>query len=187
MATGSHNTQDAQLNQDNQWASGSLGQFNNGIGSYMSNVNSTLSAGNPYQSKQYLQKQNVMTSGAMNSANTKERQQLRDTTRRAGGNTAAIANTIASSARQGQRDLTDYNATRDTSNEDRWLQERDGLMRGQLAGAEASGGVFGTEMGGANNALNNITSRQNEADQMWSEFGGKAIGAAGAGLAAGHV
>jgi hypothetical protein len=187
MSTGSHNTQDKQLNQDNQWAGGALDQFNNGVGSYMSNVNAALGAGNLYQSKQYLQNQNLMTSGAMNAANTREGQQLRDTTRRAGGNTAALAGTIASSARQGQRDLTDYNATRDTGNTDKWLTERDNLMRGQLGGAEAEGSVFGTSMGGANNALNDITNRQNEADQMWGDIGGHALGAAGAGLAAGKV
>ena len=187
MATGSHHTQDAQLKQDNGWAGSTLNNFNNGIGSYMSNVNGALAAGNPYESTAYKTNQNLETSGAMNAANTREGQQLRDTARRAGTNTAALAGTMASSAREGQRNLTDYNATRDTQNEDKWLQERDNLMRGQLAGAEAEGGVFGTEMGGANNALNDITNRQNNADDLWANMGGKAIGAAGAGLAAGHV
>lgn len=35
------------------------------IASFMGNVNSTLSAGNPYDSKDYLKKQNLQASGAM--------------------------------------------------------------------------------------------------------------------------
>jgi hypothetical protein len=184
MSSGGHSTQQGQLNQDNNWAKGTLGQYNSGIGSYMSNVNADLAAGNPYQSKAYLQNQNLQTSGAMNSANTREGQQLRDTARRAGTNTAALGNTMASSAREGQRDLTQYNAQRDTGNEDKWLQYKSGLERGQLAGAGSEAGVFGTEMGGANNSLNALTSRENNVDDMWANLGTGAMQGAGAGLTA---
>jgi hypothetical protein len=185
MSTGGHATQSNQLNQDNDWAKSSLTNYNNDIGSYMSNVNAALGAGNPYESTAYKTNQNLETSGAMNSANTRAAQQLRDTARRSGTNTAAIANTIASTNRQGQRDLTQYNAGRDTANQDKWLQERDNLMRDQLNGAQSEAGVFGTSMGGANNSLNDITQRQNSADELWGNLAKAA--ASGAGVAAGSI
>lgn len=186
MASGATGTDKNQLNQDNQWASNSLGAYNSDIGNYNSNVNATLGAGNPFASKPYMENQNIATSAAMNSANTRENQQLRDSAKRAGTNTAAIAGTEAESARQGQRDLTAYNATQANQNEDRWLQERDGLLRDQLAGAQSQAGVYGTQMGGANNALNAYTSATNAEDQMWAGLGEAALMGAGtgAGLAA---
>ncbi len=66
------------------WQNTSLSNYNNDIGSYMSNVNSQLAAGNPYQSKSYLTNQNLQTSGAMNSTNDAAQQQLRDTALRTG-------------------------------------------------------------------------------------------------------
>jgi hypothetical protein len=184
MSTGGHSTQQGELNQDNNYAKGALGTYNSDIGSYTSNVNAALGAGNPYQSKPFLTNQNLQTSGAMNSANTREGQQLRDTARRAGTNTAALGSTIASSARQGQRDLTDYTAGRDNANEDKWLQQRDNLMRDQLNGAQSEAGVFGTAMGGANNSLNALTNRENNADDMWAGLDTAAMQGTGAGLTA---
>ncbi len=183
MATGAGDTDKQQLNQYNNWENSTLPQVQSDIGNYNSNVNATLAAGNPYQSRSYLQNQNLQTSGAMDSANTRENQQLRDTARRAGTNTAAIAGTEAESARAGQRDLTQYNAQRDTSNEDKWLQEQQGLLKDQLAGANSEAGVFGTEVGAANNALSNYTSAENAEDQLWASLGGAA--ATGAGVGAG--
>jgi hypothetical protein len=178
MSTGGHATQQGQLNQDNQWAGSALNSYNNQIGDFNSNVNSTLAAGNPYQSKQYLTNQNLETSGAMNSANTREGQQLRDSARRSGTNTAALADTMQSSARQGQRDLTQYNAARDNQNEDRWLQQQQGLMKDQLEGANSQAGVYGTSMGGANNSLNALTNREDSVDQMWGSLAGDYMKAA---------
>jgi hypothetical protein len=179
MSTGGHATQQGQLDTDNTYAKNALGAYGNDIGSYMSNVNSTLAAGNPYQSKSFLTNQNLETSGAMNAANTKEGQQLRDSARRSGTNTAALAGTIASSAREGQRNLTDYNAARDNQNEDRWLQQQQGLMKDQLEGANSEAGVYGTSMGGANNSLNALTQREDSMDQMWGNLAGSVIGAGG--------
>lgn len=183
MASGGTGTQKEQLGQDNDWARNALGTYNSDIGSYNSNVNALLHAGNPYQSKEYLQNQNLETSGAMNAANTRAKQQLTDVTRRAGGSTSAIASTIADTARQGQRDLTNYNATRDTANEDKWLQEQQRLLGDQFQGAQSEAGIYGTSMGGANNALSNLTQRQDSEDAMWSNLAGAALG--GAGLGAG--
>lgn len=186
MATGASSTDKNELNQYNTAEQGTLGNYGSDIGSYMSNVNSTLRAGNPYQSKSYLTNQNLETSGAMNSENTALGGKLRDTARRAGTNTAAIAGTEAEAARQGQRDVTQYNAARDTANEDKWVQEQQGLMRDQLAGAQSEAGVYGTQVGGANNALSNYTSAENAEDQMWAGLGEAALTGAGtgAGLAA---
>jgi hypothetical protein len=184
MGSGSTDTQRNQLNQDNNWASGALSSYNSDIGNYNSNVNATLAAGNPYQSKQYLQNQNLQTSGAMDSANTREQQQLRDNAARTGTNTASIGDTIASSARQGQRDLTNYNATRDTMNQDKWLQEQQQLYGDQLAGANSQAGVYSTAMGGANNSLNNLTQRQDSVDNMWAGLGTSAMSGLGSGLTA---
>ncbi|HEY1808843.1 MAG TPA: hypothetical protein VGG42_09790 [Acidobacteriaceae bacterium] len=183
MATGASDTDKDQLNMYNGVESGALGNYNSDIGSYNSNINSTLAAGNPYASQPYLENQNIATSGAMNAANTREGQQLRDTTRRAGTNTAAIAGTIADSARTGQRDLTQYNATQANENEDKWLNEQQGLFRDQLAGANSEAGVYGTAVGGANNATSNYTSAENAQDEMWGQI--ISAGEAGAGAGAG--
>lgn len=182
MASGASDTDKAQLNRYNDFENSTLSAYNSDIGSYMSNVNAALRSGNPYQSKSYLENQNLQTSGAMNAENAREGQQLRDAARRSGTNTAALAATTASSARQGQRDLTQYNAGRDTANEDKWLQEQQGLLRDQAEGANSEAGVLGTETGGANNALSNYTSAQNAQDQMWAQLGSAAMTGAGAGL-----
>jgi hypothetical protein len=186
MSSGAAGTDQNELNQYNAAEAPTLGQYNSDIGSYTSNVNSTLAAGNPFATQQYLQNQNVATSGAMNSANTKETQQLRDSARRSGTNTAAIAGTQAASARQGQMDLTNYNATQANQNEDKWLQEQQGLFKDQLAGAQSEEGLYSTQVGGASNALSNYTSADDAEEQMWGQLAsGAATGAGvGAGIAA---
>lgn len=163
-----------------------LGSANSGLDDYMSNVNAQLSAGNPYESKDYLTKQNLTTSGAMNSEKDAEDQQLGDTVARTGTNSAALANTEAESARQGERDLTDYNAARDTANEHAWQGEKDQLTRDQLAGAEGYGNLYATQQGAANSALSNYTTAQDAQDEMWAQMAGAAAQGAGtgAGLAA---
>lgn len=181
MSSGASGTDKNELNQYNGWEQNTLGQYNSDAGSYMSNVNSTLAAGNPFQSQPYLENQNIATSGAMNSANTTEQQQLRDAARRSGTNTAALASTIADSARQGQRDLTQYNATAANQNEDKWLQVQQGLLGDQLAGANSEAGVLSTETGGANNAVSNYTNAEDAEDQMWGQLGSAAMMGAGTG------
>jgi hypothetical protein len=146
----------------------------------MSNVNSRLAAGNPFEAKDYLTKQNLETSGAMNAANAAEKQAEGATVARTGTNSAALANTVASSARQGQRDLTAYNAARDTANEQEWLKQQDQLMKDQLAGAQSEADVYKTGIGGQSSDLSSMTSADNAAQA--AEFGliDSAVGAGGA-------
>lgn len=165
-------------------ADAALGAYNGDMGDYMSNVNSAIASGNPFESKDYLTKQNIETSGAMNAENAAAKEQLGRTARATGTNTAALADTAASSARQGQRDLTNYNATRDTENENRWLGERDQLMRDQLAGAQSEAGIYSTGTGANTNDLRSMTSAQQAEDQMWGSIISGAEQGAGAGMGA---
>lgn len=178
-ATGANNDANAQYT---DWEKTAANNYQNDMAGYTSNVNSTIAQGNPYQSRSYLQNQNLMTSSAMNAANTKATQQLRDTALRTGTNTAAVAGQVAENARAGQRQVTDYNATRDTANEDKWLSESDRLRQEQLAGANSEAGMYSTNVNGRNNALGNLTSIQNSQDAMW-EAGIGAVGSVGAGAA----
>jgi hypothetical protein len=160
------------------WETGALNGYNNDINQFTSNVNSQISAGNPYQSQQYLQNRNIATSGAMDSANTKAAQQTRDAALRTGTNTASVAASNAENARAGQRQLTDYNATSDTQNEDKWLSQQDKLTQEQLQGANSEAGMFGAEESGRASALNNLTTLQGQDDALW-QAGIGAVGTAG--------
>ena len=142
-------------------------------------MNSTLSAGNPFESKDYLTKQNLATSGAMNSENDAATQALQQNVARTGTNSAALAGTIASNARQGQRDLTQYNAGRDTANENTWLQQQDKLLGDEATGASEEAGLYSTSLGGQNSTLG--TAQQGEDAQAQANDGmiDAGIGAAG--------
>lgn len=164
------------------WEKSSLNNYNSDMSGYMSNVNGAIAAGNPYESKSYLTNRNIATSGAMNSADTAATGALRDTALRTGSNTAAVAGQVGANARAGQRDLTNYNATADTQNEDKWLQQQNMLRQQQLAGATSEAGVYGTSVSGRNNALSNLQSGQNSEDDMWAGLGKSAMQGAGAGL-----
>ena len=134
-------------------AASSFGAASGDIGTYLSNVNSQLAAGNPFESKDYLTHQNLETSGAMNSANDAEKAALGQTVARTGTNSAALANTVASSARQGQRDLTQYNAGRDTANENTWLNQQDKLLGDEATGSSQEAGLYGTSLSGQDSTL----------------------------------
>lgn len=172
----------AAADQNGADAQKTLGDANSGIADYMSNVNSRLAAGNPYESEDYLKKQNLETSGAMNSEKGALDEELGSTVARTGTNSAAIAATEADAARQGQRDLTGYNAGRDTANTDKWEQEKEGLTRDQLAGADAEGKLYGTATGAQSSNLNAYTTAEDAQDQMWAQLGEAAMTGAGAGL-----
>lgn len=155
-------------------AASSYGAASGDIGQYMSNVNSALSAGNPFEAKDYLTQQNLQTSGAMNAENDAEKQALGSTVARTGTNTAALANTVASGARQGQRDLTQYNAGRDTSNENTWLNQQDKLLNDQARGASEEAGLYGTALNGQNNSLSTaakLAEDENAATNGWINKG----------------
>ena len=132
-------------------------------------MNSTLSAGNPFESKDYLTKQNLATSGAMNSENDAATQALQQNVARTGTNSAALAGTIASNARLGQRDLTQYNAGRDTANENTWLQQQDKLLGDEATGASEEAGLYSTSLGGQNSTLG--TAQQGEDAQAQANDG----------------
>lgn len=164
-------------------AASSFGAASGDIGTYLSNVNSQFSAGNPFESKDYLSKQNLETSGAMNSANDAEKAALGQTVARTGTNSAALANTVASSAREGQRDLTQYNAGRDTSNENTWLNQQDKLLGDEATGASEESGIYSTSLGGQNSTLG--TAQQGEDAQTQANDGMIDAGIAAAGSVGG--
>lgn len=163
-------------------AAGALGGYNSDIASYMGNVNSQLAAGNPYESEDYLTKQNLETSGAMNSENDAAKESLGKDVAATGENGASIANTLAEGKRAGSRDLTQYNAGRDTANEDKWLQERQGLTRDQLAGANSEADIYGHATGAQDSALSSYTTASDAEDQMWADLAKAGMGAAGTGI-----
>jgi hypothetical protein len=164
-------------------ASTSFGAASGDIGTYLSNVNSALASGNPFESKDYLTNQNLQTSGAMNAENNAEQQALGSTVAKTGTNSAALANTVASSARQGQRDLTQYNAGRDTSNEDTYLNQQDKLLGDEATGASQEAGLYSTSLGGQDSALG--TAQQGEDAQEQADDGMIDAGVGAAGTVAG--
>jgi hypothetical protein len=174
----SHNAQDAEKAAATSHGSNSdeaLGAYKGDIGDYMSNVNSAIAAGNPFKSRDYLTSQNVATSGAMNSANDAARQAEQQVVARTGTNTAALAGEVGSQARAGQRDLTAYNATRDTENESRWLSQRDQLFHDQLEGANSEAGVMGTQLGAQTNNLKAWSDDEASRNAMWAQLGSAAL------------
>jgi hypothetical protein len=184
MSRDAAETDKAAATTDAGTAAGALGSYNSDIGSFMGNVNSQLAAGNPYESESYLTNQNLQTSGAMNSENDAAKEALGKDVQSTGENGASVANTLADSKRAGQRDLTNYNATRDTANEDKWLQDEQGLTRDQLAGADSEAGMYGHATGAQGTALGDFTTASDAEDQMWAGLGEAAMGGAGTGLGA---
>jgi hypothetical protein len=160
-------------------ATAAYGQAQGDIGGYLSNVNSALAAGNPFESKDYLTQQNLDTSGAMNSENAAAKQQEQSTVARTGTNTAALASDVAENARAGQRDLTQYNAGRDTSNENTWLNQQDTLLGDQAKGAGLEAGLYGTSVGAQDATLNTAQQGEDTQSQENDKLLGQGIGAAG--------
>lgn len=120
----------------------------------------------------------------MNAQNDAEKQALGQTAARTGTNTAALANTVASSARQGQRDLTQYNAGRDTANENTWLQQQDKLLGDEATGSSQEAGLYGTSIGAQDSTLNTAQTGEDtqseENDKMIDSAISSAGGVAGA-------
>lgn len=160
-------------------ASTAFGSAQGDIGNYMSNVNSALAAGNPFESKDYLTQQNLDTSGAMNSANTAAQQQEQGTVARTGTNSAALASDVAENARAGQRDLTQYNAGRNTSNENTWLNQQDKLLGDQAQGASEEAGLYSTSLGGQNSTLSTAQTGADAQEKATDGMIDAGIGAAG--------
>lgn len=157
---------------EGQNAAESFGAAQGDVGNYLSNVNSALAAGNPFESKDYLTQQNLATSGAMNSEKDAADQALQQTAARTGTNTAALANEEGNIARTGQRDLTNYNATRDTANEGTWLNQQDKLLGDEATGAGEEAGLYGTSVGGQSADLGSLT----KADSAYNELEDQLLG-----------
>jgi hypothetical protein len=160
-------------------ASAAYGAAQGDIGTYLGNVNSALAAGNPFESKDYLTQQNLDTSGAMNSADTAAKQQQQSTVAKTGTNSAALANTVAETARTGQRDLTQYNAGRDTSNENTWLNQQDKLLGDQASGAGLEAGLYGTSVGAQDSTLSTAQQGEDEQESSNDKLIGQGVSAAG--------
>jgi hypothetical protein len=165
-------------NQYTNWEQTAANNYQSDINNYNSNVNSQIAQGNPYQSKAYLTSQNIQTSGAANAADNQANQQTRDAALRTGENTASVAATDASNARDNARTVTDYNATRDTANTDKWEQDQQELDKDQLAGASSEEGMFGADTTGRDASLGDLTTIQGQQDALW-QAGIGAVGAAG--------
>lgn len=182
MTNSNEGTDNAAASQDSTNAQASLGGADADLADYMENVNAQQSAGNPYESKQYLEEQNLATSGAMNSEKGATDEALGHTVATTGTNSAALADTEAEAGRQGARDLTQYTAGRDTSNEDKWLQDQQSLNRDQLAGAQEEGSLYSTATSGQDSTLSSATSAGNAEDEEWAQLGQGAMTGLGSGL-----
>ena len=169
----------AAATEDASNAAAAYGGAQGDISNYLSNVNSTLAAGNPYESKDYLTQQNLETSGAMNAENDAARQQEQQTVARTGTNSAALANDVAAEARTGQRDLTNYNATRNTENEGKWLGEQQNLLGDQARGAGMEEGLYGTSIGGQDSTLGTAQTGEDEQENSTNSMIDAGIGAGG--------
>jgi hypothetical protein len=163
----------------------SEGNFNNDMDMYMSNVNSQLASGNPFQSTAYKTAQNLDTSGAMHSTNDAADQAMRGASLRTGMNANAIPGQEAENQQKGQMTMDAYDANRDTNNEDSWLKDQSDLTHDQLAGADAENSNVGTMAGQADTTSGQLIQKEENEDQMWAGLGESAIGAGGKVLAAG--
>lgn len=162
------------------WEKGTKAGYDSTIAGYNNNVDGLLAKGNPYQSTEYLTNQNKLTSGAMNSQNTASAAAERGAALRTGTNTAAVSAQRSANSLSGQRQIDNYNASRDTQNQDKYLQWQQGLLQDKLAGANSQQNMFSTESGGRSNANTNLVNLNQQQNALW-EAG---IGAAGAGAAA---
>lgn len=165
-------------NYENQAA----GNYNKQMQGFSTNL-SGMQANNPYTSHAYLQNQGKLASAAMNSADASAKSNLLETAGRTGTNTAALGNTIASNARAGQRQNDAFNAETATQNTDKSAAYQESLLRDQLAGANSEAGMFGANVTGRSDSLNNLTSIQNADQQMWGNVIGGVAGGAGAAFA----
>jgi hypothetical protein len=166
-------------NQYSNYATSALNNYNSQATAASDDISNLEGQGNPYQSKSYLQNQNIQTSAAMDATNTAAKQQLNDDALRTGTNTASLGRTISSNARAGQRTMDAYNAGQSAQNEDKYLSLQQGLIgdRQNLANSEA--GVLGTTSGAQTNADGQLVTLQGQNDQMWGNVIGGAAGAVG--------
>ena len=90
-----------------------------------------------------------------------------------------MANDVAAQARTGQRDLTNYNATRNTENEGKWLGEQQNLLGDQARGAVMEEGLYGTSVSGQDSTLGTAQTGEDEQEQQNNAELNAGISAAG--------
>lgn len=176
------NAQDAN-NMYKGYATGAVTNYNADQGKANADINSLEGEGDPYKSKDYLQNQNILTSGAMNSTNTAAKTQLNDTALRTGTNTASLGRTIASNARAGQRTMDDYNATTATGNVDKSVALQQGLIGARQGAANSEAGVFNSSSGRQVDSNGQLVQLNGQNQQMWGNIIGGVAGGAGAAFA----
>lgn len=121
----------------------------------------------------------------MNAADAAAKQQQQQTVARTGTNSAALANDVAATARTGQRDLTQYNAGRDTANENTWLQQQDRLLGDEATGSAQEEGLYSTSLGGQDSTLGTAQEGEDaetKANDALIQSGIKAAGTAAGGF-----
>jgi hypothetical protein len=175
--------QDA-VNDYSKWEGNALSGYNTDVGNFVSNTNSAIAQGNPYESKSYLTNQNILTSGAMNSAKTAANAATADTARRTGGNTAAVQASRDATAQGLSRQQTQYNAQRDTDNLDKWLGQRQQLYKNQLDAANSEANIYGSSVAGRSNGASNLADLDKAKMAMTSGIISGALGAGGTGVGA---
>jgi hypothetical protein len=169
------------------WETSAVGSYNADHGAYMSNVNSALAAGNPYQTTAYKTAQNLETSGAMHSADTTAAAKLRGAALRTGQNAAAVNPAISENALEATRTQDTMNASRDTANLDKWEGQKQQLLGDQAAGAQQDAGMVSTMSGQRSSATNGLLQQQQAEDQMWAGLAQTAMTGAGTGLTAAYA
>lgn len=166
------------------WESTGVGNYNADLGTYMSNVNAKLAAGNPYQTAAYKQSQNLETSGAANAEDTAAKTATRGAALRTGLNAAATPAQDSENRLAATRNIDSFNASRDTANDQAWEGEQQGLLQDQLGGANSQAGANATYANQRSAATNGLLTQQEEEDKMWAGLGTTAMQGAGAGLTA---
>jgi hypothetical protein len=169
------------------WENSGVGSYNADLGTYMSNVNSSLAAGNPYQSTAYKTAQNLETSGAMHSADTAAKTATRGAALRTGQNAAAVNASVSENALEAARTQDTFNASRDTANDQAWEQEKGDLMKDQLAGANSQAAANANYGQQRSSATQGLLTQQEQEDQMWAQLGETAMTGAGKGLTAAYT
>jgi hypothetical protein len=115
----------------------------------------------------------------MNSEADAAKQAEQATVARTGTNSAALPAEIAEEQRTGQRDLTQYNAGRNTENEGKWLQQQDTLLGDQARGAGEEENLYSTSSGNQSRDLGTAQEGEDVQEQQNNGMIDAGIGAAG--------
>lgn len=176
------------INQASTWETDALNNYTTQSGAAASNVNASLAAGNPYQTKEYKTNQNLETSAAMHSTSDAADEANKQAVARTGQNAAAVPAQSAQNQRNAQQTMDKYNAGRDTANEQAWQGEKGQLLGDQIQLSGQAAGATAAAAGARNTADSNLTSAQqynNLDDWKWINYGTKAVAGGLSGAAGG--